>query len=93
MFHMSQPYKRGASKIVAVPLCTISEEKAGMQEIICSRIGIKRLAPVMIDANQSSVKYNGQSIWCINGDHIHYPDRKISKCCSKSEISRNSNSV
>jgi hypothetical protein len=31
VFHMSQQYKRVGSNIVDVPLCTISEEKAGMQ--------------------------------------------------------------
>lgn len=56
-----------------------------MQKIVCARIGIKRFTPVMVDSNQPSVKYDGQSMGHINWDNIHNPDRLINKSCGKSE--------
>ena len=56
---MSQQYHWLKGQQASSLVCEISKEKAGMQQIIGSRIGIKRLAPVMIDSNQPSVRYNG----------------------------------
>lgn len=42
-----------------LPLGQFPQEETGMQKIICARIGIEGLAPVMVHANQSSVEDDG----------------------------------
>lgn len=49
------------------------EEKAGMQKVIGSRVGVERLAPVVVETDQSPIENDGQSIGYAYGDNIHNP--------------------
>jgi hypothetical protein len=55
----------------------------GMQQIITAGVSAVRLTPVMVHANKTPIKDNGQCVWLIDGYNVHHPhwlrDKRSSK--------------